>query len=148
MLLRNVFKSRISRFNEMGIKIFDGFVSFLAKRPFLSWALTIIYAGIIFYFSAQVNPLGYIPGFITIPSIFKHVAEYTGLGFLLFASFLGIGKGKKASLILAVAIAAIYGLSDEVHQYFVPGRVYDIVDWAADATGGIIGSFFGFSQKK
>jgi len=133
---------------KMGIKIFDGPISFLAKRPFLSWALTIIYAGIIFYFSAQVNPLGYIPGFVTIPALFKHVMEYTGLGFLLFTGFLSIGKGKKASLILALIIAAIYGASDEIHQYFVPGRVCDIVDWAADSIGGVIGSLFGFSQKK
>jgi VanZ family protein len=35
--------------------------------------------------------------------------------------------------------AALYGVSDEVHQYFVPGRSASPFDWLADLTGaGIV----------
>lgn len=37
-----------------------------------------------------------------------------------------------------VLIAAVYGLSDEVHQRFVPGRDCDLMDLAADAVGASI----------
>jgi VanZ family protein len=33
-----------------------------------------------------------------------------------------------------------YGLGDEVHQLFVPGRLFDLADLAADAAGGALGS--------
>jgi VanZ family protein len=41
-----------------------------------------------------------------------------------------------------VIIAVLYGASDEIHQYFVPGRVCDIFDLVADSIGGFIGAFF------
>jgi len=36
---------------------------------------------------------------------------------------------------LAFAIAFLYGVSDEIHQYFVPGRHPDVLDVVADASG-------------
>ncbi|MEX2535457.1 MAG: VanZ family protein [Trueperaceae bacterium] len=40
---------------------------------------------------------------------------------------------------LAVAVAALYGVVDEVHQMFVPGRNPDILDWLADIAGAAVG---------
>jgi len=39
---------------------------------------------------------------------------------------------------LAVAIATLYGVSDEVHQHFVPSRMMDAADVVADATGAVL----------
>jgi len=39
----------------------------------------------------------------------------------------------------AVAFAAVYGVTDEFHQWFVPGRTADVFDWIADCTGAIAG---------
>lgn len=33
------------------------------------------------------------------------------------------------------------GAVDEVHQYWIPGRSMEFLDWMADATGGGIGAF-------
>jgi VanZ family protein len=41
---------------------------------------------------------------------------------------------------ISVAIAALYGIIDEVHQYFVPGRESDVWDWLADSIGAVLGS--------
>ena len=38
----------------------------------------------------------------------------------------------------AVAFAAVYGITDEFHQWFVPGRTADVNDWMADCTGAAI----------
>jgi VanZ family protein len=37
---------------------------------------------------------------------------------------------------VTVIAAALYGASDEFHQYFVPHRSCDAADWAADLLGG------------
>jgi VanZ family protein len=37
--------------------------------------------------------------------------------------------------LIAFAIAAGYGATDEFHQRFVPGRSADVYDWLADAIG-------------
>ena len=42
---------------------------------------------------------------------------------------------------LAVALGVLYGASDEVHQWFVPGRHADVRDWVADAVGAVAGVF-------
>lgn len=40
----------------------------------------------------------------------------------------------------AIAISALYGVTDEYHQLFVPGRTADVLDLAADAVGSVVGA--------
>jgi VanZ family protein len=40
----------------------------------------------------------------------------------------------------AAGIASAYGIIDEVHQYFVPGRDCNLWDWIADTLGAAIGA--------
>ena len=35
----------------------------------------------------------------------------------------------------AIVISSLYGVSDEFHQRFVPGRTYEVLDMVADAIG-------------
>lgn len=51
-------------------------------------------------------------------------------------------RGKRQILILACVVASLYGASDELHQYFVPGRSCDILDWVADTLGASFSLFF------
>jgi VanZ family protein len=46
-----------------------------------------------------------------------------------------------AVVVLAAALAASYGILDEVHQLFVPGRTSDWRDSLADALGALVGAF-------
>lgn len=41
---------------------------------------------------------------------------------------------------LAVLIAFLFGISDEVHQYFVPNRSADVMDVVADVVGATLGA--------
>jgi VanZ family protein len=45
-------------------------------------------------------------------------------------------------------IGALYGISDEIHQYFVPGRVMDWTDAVADTCGIALGSWFFHHRRK
>jgi VanZ family protein len=40
-----------------------------------------------------------------------------------------------ATVVAAIAISTAYGVSDEFHQRFVPGRDYEVLDMAADGLG-------------
>ncbi len=50
------------------------------------------------------------------------------------------GKERKA-VWLTVAAVAVFGLVDEIHQAFVPGREADLWDWVADVFGGTLATF-------
>jgi VanZ family protein len=41
---------------------------------------------------------------------------------------------------LALAAGAVYAATDELHQYFVPSRQMDAVDWLVDLAGVLAGS--------
>ncbi len=62
---------------------------------------------------------------------------------VLGAFYLGsMGKSRTGYSLPQAAIASLYvlayGVSDEVHQYFVPGRTTETMDIAADAAGGLL----------
>ena len=49
---------------------------------------------------------------------------------------------KKILLPYAAAFAAsVYGITDEFHQTFVPGRNADLFDWFMDIIGAVVGAF-------
>ena len=37
-----------------------------------------------------------------------------------------------------IVLSSLYGLSDELHQRFVPGRQFDLLDLLADITGALL----------
>jgi VanZ family protein len=70
-----------------------------------------------------------------------HFVAYGGLALLSVRAVAG-GLPSQVTwriALLALAIAGGYGVFDEVHQLFVPGRSGDIADWFADVTGAVIG---------
>ncbi|VVB53666.1 VanZ like family protein [uncultured archaeon] len=99
--------------------------------------LTALWAGFIFYKSGQASPLGApIPEWVAVA---LHFSEYALLGVL--ASCFGVGlKGGRRNVYFAVWAACIlYGVSDELHQFLVPGRVADFFDVTVDAAGSGFG---------
>lgn len=44
--------------------------------------------------------------------------------------------------VVSMAAAALLGIADEVHQYFVPFRHADLLDVAANAAGAVFGVIF------
>jgi VanZ family protein len=74
-----------------------------------------------------------------------HVFEYFFLGFLLLRAFSAGSPGgwKWRWSLLAMIGVAIYALSDEFHQSFVPTRTASMRDVGIDAMGGLLSQFVG-----
>jgi VanZ family protein len=107
------------------------------------WVPVVLYAGAIYFLSAQSHPEEQLPSFL-----FKHVSdkilhavEYGILALLCYRAFrwsLGPTVARQA-MVLAIVTASFYGITDEVHQSFVPLRESSWKDWLADTIGAIIG---------
>ena len=65
-----------------------------------------------------------------------HTIGYAGLGVLALRAFHGgFEPPRLASTIYAGLVVILWGVSDEIHQYFVPGRDASAWDVLADAVG-------------
>lgn len=102
----------------------------------VAWILVGVYASAIFALSSLSNPC--VPTW-GIPHIDKlyHLIEYAVLAFvLLHALRLTFRTHPMTPLLLSgIALTVCYGISDELHQAFVPGRVMSVFDLSADAVG-------------
>ena len=115
----------------------------------LYWAPVLIYAAIIFYLSSLPSvwlPMeGEIQRFDPERLAF-HIVEYSILGYLLLRalvntdSFRSNGFTYVQILLLAVFLGSLYGMTDELHQHFVPNRTPSLVDWFGDTLGSLVGS--------
>lgn len=98
------------------------------------WVVVIGYMAAIFFASAGPGPD--LPPVANADKLL-HAGAYGGLAGLaawaLTRGRPGLTTGRVA--LGAWAIAAAYGASDELHQFFVPGRQSDWRDLAADAIG-------------
>lgn len=106
--------------------------------PFLlRWGPALAQAALIFWFSHQPEP----PGVDVGPDYVLHLLGYGFFGFLVGWGATdrmrnSLGPGALAGWWLGVAT---YGLLDEFHQSFVPGRTASGQDFLADAAGALLG---------
>lgn len=73
------------------------------------------------------------------PAWLGHLLEYTALGAAYTFALLGRRPAVRAAAIAVIA-ASLYGITDEFHQAFVPGRTPDVVDWGVDTLGAFAGA--------
>lgn len=135
------------------------------KIKILSWSLVILWMGLIFFFSHQPaaesselssgitevivdvvnviapdNDIIFNQGVINF-SIRKaaHFGVYLVLGLLVSNGLICSSIPRPKVIILALLICALYAISDEFHQLFVPGRSGQVSDVLLDSTGGLVG---------
>ncbi|WP_256988770.1 VanZ family protein [Bacillus sp. EB106-08-02-XG196] len=77
---------------------------------------------------------------------FAHLFEFGILYFLIILALLCYGQLSKRKEILAIAISLLYGLSDEIHQIFVPFRSFSIIDLIKNAIG-VLAIWYFIHQK-
>ena len=68
-----------------------------------------------------------------------HFTEYLILSVLISRAMRDARGWRLEHAILAVALATVYAVSDEVHQRFVPGRTAAAGDVGIDALGAFVG---------
>ena len=103
-----------------------------------------LYCAGIFWISSQPRPLGIeVPGGFGIDKL-GHCGVYAVL-----AGLVSVGLRRSESGLslrwqfwLPILFAALYGLSDEFHQVFVPRRTFTIGDLVANTLGGVAAQYF------
>lgn len=69
-----------------------------------------------------------------------HTLEYMALGFFLSGAVVFTFSKKPVNVLISVLICAAYASSDEIHQYFIPGRSCQVTDVLIDTLGAIGGT--------
>jgi VanZ family protein len=85
---------------------------------------------VIFWLSSR--PGSDVPGRI---APYAHFIAYAVLGALLLHSL-----SDPSRWVAAAVLASLYGITDELHQAFVPGRTPDPTDWIIDTAGALVGA--------
>ena len=109
-------------------------------RFLLTWGPVGVYSLAIFGLSSLSNLAA--PFLFPAVDKFIHTVEYAGLGGLWARAMSQSWRALPASLVLlsATFFVGLYGISDEWHQAYVPGRTAEITDILADTIGGALGS--------
>ena len=103
------------------------------------WALVVAWMAVVFFVSSvsRLGMAGRVPDWIS------HPVEY-GIGAVLLCRALTapgrVPRGTSA--VTAVLLATLYGVTDEYHQSFVPGRTADPADVAKDFLGATAAALF------
>lgn len=124
----------------------------------LSWLAVVIMAGVIFWMSANTGTninqrLGIISalkaflssiafsltGHEVDVSPIGHFVEYFIFGILLLNA-LRFHMPLSRAVFFAIIIGSTYGVTDEIHQYFVPDRSCDPMDWLVDTIAVALGA--------
>ena len=111
------------------------------KNLLFYWFPIIIYCLIIFIQSSYPSPE-------TVPDLpymdkLLHFSVYAVLGALFLRAFktTQFKNNIKLVMILSILASSFYGISDELHQYFVTCRNADIMDVLADIFGSLCGVY-------
>ncbi|MDI9241609.1 VanZ family protein [Fusibacillus kribbianus] len=116
------------------------------RRIFL--ALSLLWMGLIFYFSAQTGGesgalSGPLDGLFGLPEwIWRkgaHMMEYAVLGAFFLGFFGTIFAGIRKGCLAAWGCALVYAAFDELHQLFVAGREAALKDVCIDGAGALFG---------
>lgn len=112
------------------------------RKVYLVYTPLVIYWVILL--AATSFPTDAIPSF-GVSDKFLHFAAYFCLGILLNLSLIFQNKYsflKRKSTWYTIFIGAIYGIIDEIHQHYIPGRSMEFLDFAADFLGLVLAGVF------
>ena len=74
---------------------------------------------------------------------FVHLATYAILGYFVLRALreYQFNLSGISLLIVAIALTTFYGIADEIHQSYVPGRITSVADVVFDFFGSLLGTF-------
>ena len=117
------------------------------RARWLLWAPVVAYMVVIFWLSSVAQPTDLPAG---MSDKAGHVALYFGLSALIIRALAGGWRGRVTPGLacLAVVMATAYGITDELHQHFVPPRHMDSRDLGADAIGASIAAVGAYAVSR
>lgn len=107
-------------------------------RAALAWIAVVAWAGFIFLLSHQSRP-PYPPGVsASLAANLGHLGAYFILALLLWLALRYTGLTATRAAGAAILLSLLYGISDEWHQAFIPGRYPDVKDVLLDVAGAAL----------
>lgn len=95
--------------------------------------------GMIFYLSHQPGDLVQLPNFMGIDKLLHLIAYGILAAAFLYGMHPFIHESHRALTVFGVVLfCLLFGISDEYHQSFIPGRFVSAWDVAADGLGGLL----------
>ncbi|MCH7640768.1 VanZ family protein [Patescibacteria group bacterium] len=114
-----------------------------SKKIINFWFPVIFWAALIFILSSrQITPVSdiYLKDFIVKKT--AHIVEYGILTVFLYRALKESGVRKREAGIYSVVLATFYGITDEFHQSFTPGRDPQARDVFFDTIGSVAAIYF------
>jgi VanZ family protein len=104
-------------------------------RGFLRWLPAILVMAVIFFASSL--PSYEVPDFGFLDAVIKNGGHFAGYALLALAFSYALPRrlSRLERMLVAIALALMYALSDEFHQSFVPGRSPSWFDILIDGLG-------------
>ncbi|GAB5466142.1 MAG: hypothetical protein Kapaf2KO_15780 [Candidatus Kapaibacteriales bacterium] len=115
----------------------DKYIKVVSFLPFISTALII-------FFLSSINKVELPDMGLDFTDKIIHILAYIVVGFtafILVEAIVTLKRNPKLMIYLSLALSILYGIADEIHQSFVPGRSADFWDVVADSIGAAIGVF-------
>ena len=113
---------------------------YITRKIFI-YSPFIIILGAIYYFSSLSSlPIDFSFQF---QDKLHHATAFAFLGYSLYRILQYKGIDERYIWLIVMIFGTMYGLSDEIHQAFVPHRVFDWYDLCADVFGLIISCSLG-----
>jgi VanZ family protein len=103
-------------------------------------ALAVLWAAAIYWTSSRPTPFAFLPRGIFAHDKLLHAGAYAILGGLVLGAISAARRPGIRAVVLAAALATLYGATDELHQSKVPNRDANLADLAADAVGAVAGA--------
>lgn len=105
----------------------------------LEIALPIAYMALIYYASSRPTTIPLKLPILPTDKVL-HFGAYGVMGFLICLPASRIMRSLFWGAWLGAVIAGLYGITDEIHQSYVPGRDDDVYDIVADMLGATLGA--------
>jgi VanZ family protein len=102
-------------------------------------ASLVVWCVAIWTLSSKSDPEDFVGVSFKLNDKVAHGIAYAAGGFLA-AWAAGSPVRRLRTLCVAIVFCALWGVSDEIHQSFVPGRESSGLDVAADVVGGAVGA--------
>jgi len=101
-------------------------------------ALLVLWCAASWTLSSKSDPEDYVGVHLHLNDKVEHLIEYGTGGFLAAGAF-GVVRRMRPWM-AGTLFCVLWGVSDEIHQSFVPGRDSSGMDLAADAVGATLGA--------
>lgn len=105
------------------------------KQQLVDAAALVAWCAVIYLLSDQ--PALPMPQLFPHQDKLHHFIAYAVMGALAFRAMRHRLHGN-ALWLAGVIFCSLYGVSDEYHQSFVPGRMSEVADWLADTLGAAV----------